>query len=222
VSPVRSIVYTCYVCLKGRSHLSAFAAIDDSASGGLPDRPASPAGQACGSSGLTPPHVGGRLDLGFLGSRLFRREVPDGRCWILLDLLGFSRPNRDFSMGYAAFSQAAFFARRVPRDCPPRHDGGPRSRHAERRGCSWVKSLPIFRIFCKRLSSGHALSGPGDAQRPARGGCLQFVIPAQAGIQRIVSACWTPAFAGMIGGGSWPEGRPSRPPSLSRRPVFGA
>jgi hypothetical protein len=41
--------------------------------------------------------------LGFLGSWLFRCENPDYEGWISLEFLGFSRPNRDFSMGYADF-----------------------------------------------------------------------------------------------------------------------
>jgi hypothetical protein len=43
-----------------------------------------------------------RLD--FLGSRLFRLENSDLSRWISLDFLGFSRPNRAYSMGCAGFS----------------------------------------------------------------------------------------------------------------------
>jgi hypothetical protein len=39
--------------------------------------------------------------LGFLGASPFRYESPDFGGWISLDFLGFSRANRDFSMGYA-------------------------------------------------------------------------------------------------------------------------
>jgi hypothetical protein len=42
------------------------------------------------------------VGLGFLGGWLFAAKAPDYAYWILLDFLGFSRPNRDFSMGYAA------------------------------------------------------------------------------------------------------------------------
>jgi hypothetical protein len=42
-----------------------------------------------------------RSDFGFLGTSPFRCETPDYEGWISLDFLGFSRPNRDFSMGYA-------------------------------------------------------------------------------------------------------------------------
>jgi len=96
--------------------MSAFAAIGDSASSGLPDRPASPRRSSPRVLAIDASHLGGCLDLGFLGSRPFRREVPDGTYWILLDFLGFSRLNLDFSMGYADFSQAGFFARLAPRD----------------------------------------------------------------------------------------------------------
>jgi hypothetical protein len=46
-----------------------------------------------------------RPDFGFLGTSLFRRENP--RFWGL-DFLGFSRPNRDFSMGYADKAEKFF------------------------------------------------------------------------------------------------------------------
>jgi hypothetical protein len=42
--------------------------------------------------------------LGFLGSGRFGFKHPAFEAWISLDFLGFSRPNRDFSMGYADFS----------------------------------------------------------------------------------------------------------------------
>jgi hypothetical protein len=42
--------------------------------------------------------------LGFLGGRRFALKTPENKGWILLDFLGFSRPNRAFSMGYAGFS----------------------------------------------------------------------------------------------------------------------
>jgi hypothetical protein len=36
-----------------------------------------------------------------LGREPFLVKSPDSRGWICLDFLGFSRPNRYFSMGYA-------------------------------------------------------------------------------------------------------------------------
>jgi hypothetical protein len=54
------------------------------------------------------------IRLGFLGSWPFRREIPIQTCWIILDLLGFSRPNRDFSMGYTDKSAESFSSRFFP------------------------------------------------------------------------------------------------------------
>jgi hypothetical protein len=48
------------------------------------------------------------IPLGFLGASPFRRKSPDLEHWISLDFLGFSRPNRDFSMSYAGFSREDF------------------------------------------------------------------------------------------------------------------
>jgi hypothetical protein len=42
--------------------------------------------------------------LGFLGAWPFGRETPVFECWKSLDFLGFSRPNRAFSMSYGGFS----------------------------------------------------------------------------------------------------------------------
>jgi hypothetical protein len=42
--------------------------------------------------------------LGFLGSPRFPAKTPDFEAWKSLDFLGFSRPNRDFSMGCEGFS----------------------------------------------------------------------------------------------------------------------
>jgi hypothetical protein len=52
--------------------------------------------------------------LGFLGASPFRRKSPDLEHWISLEILGFSRPNRYFSMGYVGFSRADFFTRPLP------------------------------------------------------------------------------------------------------------
>jgi hypothetical protein len=50
----------------------------------------------------------GPVDLGFLGPGRFAAKALDSERWISLDFLGFSRPNRAFSMGYAAFSRDNF------------------------------------------------------------------------------------------------------------------
>jgi hypothetical protein len=46
--------------------------------------------------------------LGFLGACCFAAKPPEHAYWILLDFLGFSRPNRDFSMSYEGFSGTNF------------------------------------------------------------------------------------------------------------------
>jgi hypothetical protein len=46
--------------------------------------------------------------LGFLVSALFAAKTQVSGGWKSLDFLGFSRPNRDLSMGYAGFSQNFF------------------------------------------------------------------------------------------------------------------
>jgi hypothetical protein len=48
------------------------------------------------------------IPLGFLGASPFRRKSLDLEHWIVLGFLGFSRPNRDFSMSYAGFSREDF------------------------------------------------------------------------------------------------------------------
>jgi hypothetical protein len=44
------------------------------------------------------------VDLGFLGSSGFAAKTPDFEGCISLYFLGFSRPNRDLSMGYTDLS----------------------------------------------------------------------------------------------------------------------
>jgi hypothetical protein len=46
--------------------------------------------------------------LGFLGALCLAAKTTIYDHWILLDFLGFSRPNRDLSMGYAGFSRENF------------------------------------------------------------------------------------------------------------------
>jgi hypothetical protein len=49
----------------------------------------------------------------FSGRGRLAVKTPIYDYWIFLDFLGFSRPNRDFSMGYAGFSQEDFASRSV-------------------------------------------------------------------------------------------------------------
>src|SRR5271163_2141911 len=58
-----------------------------------------------GSGAATRP---GRSVWVFLARGCFAAKTPDHVGWISLDFLGFSRPNRDFSMGYAGFSGKNF------------------------------------------------------------------------------------------------------------------
>jgi hypothetical protein len=54
----------------------------------------------------------------FLDGDGFLTKPIDFAYWILLDFLGFSRPNRDFSMGYGGFSReeiSQLFPRRSQR-----------------------------------------------------------------------------------------------------------
>jgi hypothetical protein len=44
----------------------------------------------------------------------FALKTPDSGGWNSLDFLGFSRPNRDISMGYTGFSLKQFFAALFP------------------------------------------------------------------------------------------------------------
>jgi hypothetical protein len=50
----------------------------------------------------------------FLAPGRFAAKTPAHACWISLDFLGFSRPNRDFSMSYAVFLPEEFFLALCP------------------------------------------------------------------------------------------------------------
>jgi hypothetical protein len=56
--------------------------------------------------------------MGFLGACPFPAKTPADEGWISLDFLGFSRPNRDLSEGYAGKS-ADNFSWRFPRTVRP-------------------------------------------------------------------------------------------------------
>jgi hypothetical protein len=96
------------------------------------------------------------MHLGFLGSWPFRCETARHELWISLDFLGFSRPNRDFSMGYAAFtrkdiSRAFSLALRGA-------GTGAEVEAMRKRRVVHGASLTWFLIFCKRLSALIALA----------------------------------------------------------------
>jgi hypothetical protein len=91
-------------------------------------------------------------DLGFLGASPFvAKTTCFGRC-ISLDFLGFSRPDRDLSMGYAKKPEKNFssrFCRRERSVETAAHDlGMAKGRIAH------GASLTRFLIVCKRLSPG--------------------------------------------------------------------
>src|SRR5580704_13280842 len=58
--------------------------------------------------GSGPRRWSGRSVWVFLPLGRFAAKNPAYESWISLDFLGFSRPNRDFSMGYTAFSGKNF------------------------------------------------------------------------------------------------------------------
>ena len=92
------------------------------------------------------------VNLGFLGPEPFCGKDPAFEGWISLDFLGFSRPNRDLSMGYTGFSLKSFswpF-------CPWAFEAAGRTAADEamrkRRGVHRA-SLTWILIFCSLLSS---------------------------------------------------------------------
>jgi hypothetical protein len=50
----------------------------------------------------------------FLADGCFAAKTPDYEVWISLDFLGFSRQNRDVSMGYAEITPEEFSSRFSP------------------------------------------------------------------------------------------------------------
>jgi hypothetical protein len=87
----------------------------------------------------------------FLASRHFAAKTPPFDRWFSLDFLGFSRPNRDLSMGYARFSLKNFSRLFLPkvRIAETRTPDLGRRRHRT----VHKASLAQFLIFCKILSS---------------------------------------------------------------------
>jgi hypothetical protein len=115
---------------------------------------------------LTP---AGRARLGFLGASLFGFGTSAFEPWILLDFLGFSRPNRAFSMGYAAKGSELFF---VPlRPCCRSARRGDCGRGVRKPRIAHEASLTRFPIFCKKLPALIALAlGPRITAQPQRHG----------------------------------------------------
>jgi hypothetical protein len=88
----------------------------------------------------------------FLAGGCFAAKAPAYGPWIALDFLGFSRPNRDLSMGYADFSRRNF-SRALPPLRETRRDGRRRSWAMRKRRIVHEASLAWFLIFCKILLS---------------------------------------------------------------------
>jgi hypothetical protein len=98
----------------------------------------------------------GRPDLGFLGPSRFCREDPDFGYWISLDFLGFSRPNRDLSMGYEDTSEKVFSCRSCRRERAVKTFS---PRFGVRKGrIVHGASLTLFLISCKILPALIALA----------------------------------------------------------------
>src|SRR3984957_146613 len=84
----------------------------------------------------------------FLAPSHFAAKTPADECWIVLDFLGFSRPNLDFSMGYEDFSGKNFSL-----SLSAGGDAGTGTCGLSLRKGRIVHgaSLIHFLIFCKRL-----------------------------------------------------------------------
>ena len=106
------------------------------------------------------------IDLGFLGPSRFCPGRPENKAWISLDFLGFSRPNRDFSMGYAAGSEESFFSALSPG--VRRAGAGACGLCMRKRRIVHGASLTEFLIFCKTssrpVSVADDMSGLGSAR----------------------------------------------------------
>ncbi len=96
--------------------------------------------------GSRPRRWSGRSVLGFLGPGHFAAKTPVDECWIVLDFLGFSRPNLYFSMAYEAFSGKNFsLSLSGSAETPEREP-------AEGQDCSWGK-LNLFSDFLQEITA---------------------------------------------------------------------
>src|SRR3984957_15537608 len=98
-----------------------------------------------------------RPGLGFLGTSRFAAKTLGFGGWISLDFLGFSRPDRDLSMGYTRFSAKIFSSRLSSRKS--RRNGGPTIRHAEEMDCSWG-DLSLISDFLQEIAARALGFGP--------------------------------------------------------------
>jgi hypothetical protein len=74
----------------------------------------------------------------FLATGRFAAKTPSHERWIVLDFLGFSRSNRDFSIDYGPLSGEKSIAR-FSRGVRGAGTGACGRRHAEAQDCSWGK-----------------------------------------------------------------------------------
>jgi hypothetical protein len=91
------------------------------------------------------------VDLDCLDRDRFVAKTTANACWISFDFLGFSRANRDFSMGYTDFSSKEFsspFICGVGTARPAGVAFGMR-----KSGAVHARSLLLFPISCNQLSS---------------------------------------------------------------------
>jgi hypothetical protein len=88
----------------------------------------------------------------FLDGGRFAAKGGDNAYWILLDFLGFSHPNRDFSMGYYGLARTVFCGRFSPPGRRNRHDDRARICVSGEQAIHEA-SLALFPIFCNRSSA---------------------------------------------------------------------
>src|SRR6185437_1499161 len=99
---------------------------------------------------------GGSIWIFLAPGRLAAKTLVSG-CWISLDFLGFSRPNRYISMGYAGFPLKNFSLAFFPSAVLMLRRGSPIL--VVRKGkLVHGASLPYFLLFWNQLSSSRLLS----------------------------------------------------------------
>jgi hypothetical protein len=105
------------------------------------------------------------IRLGFLGGSLFAAKTSIQGCWISLDFLGFSRQNRDLSMGYTRFSLNKFFLSLFP--VSRIAETGARGRGMRKRRIAHQANLNQVLLFRKKMSTLIAI-GVGALRRGKR------------------------------------------------------
>ena len=148
---------------------------------------------------------GGRIWV-FLAPGRFGLKTPVFEGWKSLDFLGFSRPNRDFSMGYADFSRK-FFSWAFPGVERGGGTGACDRGHAEERNCSWgevnLASDFLQGIVVPAVSSAGTLNSSNcrTASRIDRQCAATIALPSWALVRGVVN--WglsklSPQFAQFV------------------------